>query len=68
MKPCIFAILVTVQGHPSRLVIDIGYPESANPPGRGISVPVEVRLSDADAVELIKAYRLPGADLCPWIS
>jgi hypothetical protein len=67
MKLCVVAIFVTVQGHPSRLVIDVDYPASADPPGRDVSTPAEVGLSDADALELIKAYRLPGADLCPWI-
>jgi hypothetical protein len=67
MELCVFAILVTVQGYPSRLVIDFDKPASADPPERGISTPVEVGLSDADALEFIKAYRLPGADLCPWI-
>jgi hypothetical protein len=67
MELCVFAILMTVQGHPSRLVIDFDDPASADPHGRGISTPVEVSLSDADALELIKANRLPGADLYPWI-
>ncbi len=68
MELCIVAIFLTVQGHLPRLIIDIDYPAIAYSPGQELPTPVEVVLSDADALNLIKVYRLPDADLCLWIA
>jgi hypothetical protein len=68
MEPCVFVMIVAVQGHLPWLVVGVDHPATAYPPAEVIPAPVEVTLSDANATDLIKAYRIPGADLCPWIA
>lgn len=64
MEPAVLTAYVTPWGHLPHLVID-ARPAAISP--RNSPPPAEVGLNDDDALELLRRYRLPNADLGRWL-
>jgi hypothetical protein len=65
MEPAVLTAYVTPWGDLPHLVIDVR--SAAATSASYVPPPTEVGLSDDDAFELLRRYRLPTADLGRWL-
>jgi hypothetical protein len=66
MEPAVISAFVTAAGYFPHFIIDVHQSTPTLLPEQDGPSPFEPELTDADALELIRIYRLPTADLGRW--